>query len=96
MNIRQDIRPVTYLKTRSASVLEQINATRRPIIITQDGEPRAVIQDPESFESARKALALMKLLAQGEADARGGAVVANDEVFSTLKARLRRKRHGGR
>lgn len=93
MNIRQDIRPVTYLKTRAAAVLDQINNTHRPIIITQDGEPRAVIQDPESYEGMRKAVALMKLLAQGESDIRKGRVVEQDGLFVVLKDKLKKKRN---
>jgi prevent-host-death family protein len=90
MNIRQDIRPVTYLKTKAAAVLDQINDTHRPMIITQDGEPRAVIQDPESYESMRQALAMLKLLAQGEEDVRRGRVVPQERVFAGLRARLKK------
>ena len=90
MNIRQDIRPVTYLKTHAALVLGQINSTRRPMIITQDGESRAVLQDPESYERMRDALALMKLLAHGETDVRKKRVIAQDGVFAALKAKLKR------
>ena len=90
MNIRQDIRPVTYLKTKAAAVLDQINDTHRPIIITQDGEPRAVIQDPESYESMRQALAMLKLLAQGEEDVRRGRAVPQERVFAGLRARLKK------
>lgn len=93
MNINQDIRPITYLKTRAAAVLAQINDTHRPIIITQDGEPRAVIQDAGSYERMRKAIALMKLLAQGEADVRKGRVVEQGRLFGALKAKLKKKRN---
>lgn len=96
MNIRQDIRPVTYLKSRAAAVLEQINTTRRPVIITQDGEPRAVIQDPESYETMVKAVALMKLLSQGEADVHRGKVVEQESVFAGLRAKLKKKRDAKR
>lgn len=93
MNIRQDIRPVTYLKTRAAAVLDQLNLTRRPIIITQDGEPRAVLQDPVSYERMRKALALMKLLAQGESDVLKGRFLEQDALFAALRAKLKKKRN---
>jgi len=45
MQIVNDIKPVTYLKSRVADVLKYINETRRPMIITQNGEAKAVIQD---------------------------------------------------
>ncbi len=93
MNIKQDIRPVTYLKERAAAVLDQINSTHRPIIITQDGEPRAVIQDPQSYERMKTALALMKLLAQGEADVKKGKILEQERMFAELKTQLKKKRH---
>ena len=56
MNITNDIRPVTYLKAKAADLLKQVNETHRPVIITQNGEPRAVLQDPQSFEDMRNAI----------------------------------------
>ena len=56
MRMREDIRPVTYLKSRAADLLAQLNKTHRPVIITQNGEPRAVLQDPESFERMKTAI----------------------------------------
>lgn len=85
MSITKDIKPVTYLKSRSADLLKQINETHRPVIITQNGEPRAVIQDPESYESMRNAIGLMKLLAQGEADIQAGRVTDQAVVFERLQ-----------
>lgn len=50
MNIQTDIRPVTYLKSRSADLVKQINKTRRPVIITQNGEPKAVLDVRRNVE----------------------------------------------
>jgi len=49
MQISNDIKPITYLKSRTSDVLKQINETHRPMIITQNGEAKAVIQDPQSY-----------------------------------------------
>lgn len=91
MGMRKEIRPVTYLKTRAAELLSQVNESHRPVVITQKGEPKAVLQDPESYERMRAALAMMKLLAQGEADVRAGRVVSQRRLFSDIRASLRRK-----
>lgn len=93
MEINQDIKPVTFLKTKTAAVLAQINDTKRPLIITQDGEPRAVIQDPASYERTRKALALMKLISQGEEDVRKGRVSKQTSVFAEMRERLKKRRN---
>ena len=55
MSIATDIKSVTYLKSRAADLLKQINETHRPVIITQKGEPKAVLQDPKSYENMRNA-----------------------------------------
>jgi len=72
MNISRDIKPVTYLKARAADLLKQINETHRPVVITQNGEPRAVLQDPESYENMRNAIGLLKLISLGEEDIKDG------------------------
>ncbi|MFZ3114423.1 MAG: type II toxin-antitoxin system Phd/YefM family antitoxin [Syntrophales bacterium] len=91
MNITSDIKPVTYLKSKAADLLNQINETHRPVIITQNGEPRAVLQDPESFENMRNAIGLLKLLSQGESDLRNGKVKSQGEVFKGIEKALKEK-----
>ncbi len=91
MNITSDIKPVTYLKSKAADLLNQINETHRPVIITQNGEPRAVLQDPESYENMRNAIGLLKLLSQGESDLRNGKVKPQEEVFKGIENALKEK-----
>jgi len=91
MNITSDIKPVTYLKSKAADLLNQINETHRPVIITQNGEPRAVLQDPESFENMRNAIGLLKLLSQGESDLRNDQVKPQEEVFKGIENALKEK-----
>jgi prevent-host-death family protein len=91
MKITRDIKPVTYLKSRTKELLEQINETRSPVIITQNGEPRAVLQDPKSYEEMRNAIGILKLLAQGEEDYRKGRVKPQEQVFADLEKKLRAK-----
>jgi prevent-host-death family protein len=91
MNITRDIRPVTYLKSRAAELLNQINETQRPVIITQNGEPRAVLQDPVSYENMRNAIGILKLISQGEADIRDGKVKSQEDVFKGIEVTLKEK-----
>ncbi len=91
MHITSDIKPVTYLKAKAAALLDQINDTHRPVIITQNGEPRAVLQDPKSYEEMRNALGLLKMLAIGEDDIRKGNVKPQEEVFNDLESRLKKR-----
>ena len=91
MNISTDIKPVSYLKSRSADLLKQVNETQRPVIITQNGEPRAVLQDPKSYENMRNALGILKLVAQGEEDIKSKKVKPQDAVFRRLEDKLKKK-----
>src|SRR4030067_3156383 len=91
MNISKDIRPITYLKSRAPDLLKQINQTHRPVVITQNGEPRAVLQDPESYENMRNAIGILKLLSEGEADIRSGKTRALESVFSEIEEALKER-----
>jgi len=91
MNISQDIKPVTYLKSKAADLLKQINETHRPVIITQNGEPRAILQDPKSYENMRNAIGLLKLISQGEDEIRSGRSKSQQDVFEDIENILKNK-----
>lgn len=88
MKISADIKPVSYLKLHSADLLNQVNETHRPVVITQNGEPRAVLQDADSYENMRAALGLLKLLAQAENDVRDDNTVPQAQVFKNVETLL--------
>lgn len=60
------IKPISFLKTNTADVIRVVNENRETIIITQNGEARAVIQDIATYEQTQETMALLKLLAQGK------------------------------
>ena len=91
MNISRDIKPVTYLKSRASDLLKQINETHRPVVITQNGKPRAVLQDPESYENMRNAIGLLKLISLGEKDIKDGKSKSQEEVFANIENILKEK-----
>jgi len=91
MKISQDIKSVTFLKSRAADLLKQINETHRPVIITQNGEPKAVLQDPKSYENMRNAIGILKLISQGEDEIRRGNSKSQQEVFENIENFLKDK-----
>ncbi|HDL85453.1 MAG TPA: type II toxin-antitoxin system Phd/YefM family antitoxin [Candidatus Acetothermia bacterium] len=91
MNISTDIKSVTYLKSKAADLLKQINETGRPVVITQNGEPRAVLQDPKSYDNMRNAIGILKLLSQGEEDIKNGRSKLQKDVFERMEKSLRGK-----
>jgi len=90
MQLENDIKPVTYLKNRAADVLKHINETHRPMIITQNGEAKAVIQDPKSYEDMKNAISLLKLLSFAEDDIRNGNIHNEDDVFNAVEDLLKK------
>ena len=88
MKVSQDIQPVRYLKSHSADILKQVNEMHRPIIITQNGEPKAVLQDTESYENMSNTIGLLKLLSLGEEDIRKGNTIEQAQVFHDIEKRL--------
>lgn len=92
MGMMEDIRPVSYLKANTANMLLQINQTHRPVVITQNGEPRAVLQDPESYERMMAAINMMKILAPAEEDIRQGRVIEQAQMFKELREHLKSKK----
>jgi len=88
MNIKEDIRPISYIKANAAEILAQVNESRRPIYVTQNGEAKAVLVEPESYEKMIRALGMLKLLAQGEQDITDENVISQDEFFAALDEEL--------
>jgi prevent-host-death family protein len=82
-----DIKPISYLKANAAKILVDIAERREPLIITQNGEAKAVIQDVASYEQTRQTLALLKLLALGAQDIEAGRTRPAREVLDRLRSR---------
>jgi prevent-host-death family protein len=91
MNISKDIKPITYLNSRVPDLLKQINQTRRPVVITQNGEPRAVLQNPESYQKMRNAIGLLKLISQREDAIKNGKSKSQEEVFAGIDQLLKER-----
>jgi prevent-host-death family protein len=85
-----DVRPITELKTKTAQILAHVNLSGNPLVITQNGEPRAVMMDVRSYERMQQSLLLLKLIAQSEDDVRRGLMYTQSSVEKRLERRFRR------
>ncbi len=61
------------------------------MIIRQNGEPRAVLQDAQTYENMRNAIGLLKLISQGERDIKEGKTKPQEEVFASIEKLLKEK-----
>lgn len=87
MRYSTQIRPISYLKANAAEVLQVLEEQRKPMIITQNGEAKAVIQDVTSYEETQETLALLKILALGSRQVECGQITPIGKVASRLRAK---------
>ena len=87
MHYSSQVKPISYLKANAAEVLHQLAENREPLVITQNGEAKAVIQDVVSYEETQETLALLKILALGNREIEEGKVKPLAEVVNRLRAR---------
>lgn len=83
------IKPISYLKANAAEVLTNLAENQEPMVITQNGEAKAVIQDVASYEQTQETLALLKLLALGQQDIEGGRTKPARAIIERLRAKTR-------
>jgi prevent-host-death family protein len=81
------IRPISYLKANAAEVLRVLEEQRKPMVITQNGEAKAVIQDVASYEDTQETLALLKILALGSQQVERREITPIGEVASRLRSK---------
>ncbi len=86
MRYSTQIKPISYLKANAAEVLEELQKQRQPLIITQNGEAKAVIQDVASYEETQETLALLKILALGGEQVAKGKVKSVRNVVNRLRS----------
>ena len=87
MRYSSQVKPISYLKANAAEVLAHLAEQREPLIITQNGEAKAVLQDVATYEETQEALALLKILALGNQDVAAGKLKPVADVVSRLRAK---------
>ena len=94
MNVREVVKPITYLKANAAEVVREAEESGRLLVVTQNGEAKAVVMGVTQYAEWKRSLALLKILAHGEADVAAGRVLDQREVFRRASAAVRRTSDG--
>ena len=87
MRYSAQVKPISYLKANATAVLLHLAEQREPMVITQNGEAKAVIQDVASYEETQETLALLKILALGNQEMEAGKVKSVADVVARLRAK---------
>ena len=88
MMLSQDVKPISYLKTKTADVIKTVTDTKRAIIITHNGEAKAVVQDIKSYENLQNSLHMLKMIIQSENDIEKKDYISQEEMFDSLEKKL--------
>jgi len=88
LKLRENVKPISYIKTNAAEMMKYVNERKNPIIITQNGEARAVLMDIDSYQDTEDAFALMNIIKIAEKDIENGNAKKADDVFKDLRKKL--------
>ena len=87
MKLSSQIKPISYLKAHAAEIVRTLGAQGEPLVITQNGEAKAVMQDIGSYEQTQETMALLKILALGGRQVEAGQVQPAADVIARLRER---------
>jgi prevent-host-death family protein len=87
MKFSDQIKPISYLKSHAAEIVRNLSTQMEPLVITQNGEAKAVIQGIKSYEQTQELLALLKILALGQRQIEDGKVQSASDVVAKLRNR---------
>jgi prevent-host-death family protein len=85
VNLKEDIRPISYIKANAADVMNYVNDRKNPIVITQNGEARAVLIDIESYQTMQNAFTLLSIFKIAEDEYHSGAKESLNEVVNKIE-----------
>jgi len=85
LNMKEDIRPISYIKANAADVMNYVNDRRNPIVITQNGEARAVLLDIESYQTMQSAFSLLSIFKISEDEYHSGKTEALSDVVAGIE-----------
>ena len=86
MRYSTQIKPISYLKANTAAIFKQLGEQREPLIITQNGEAKMVIQDIASYEATQDTMALLKILALGNQQIEDDKVISAKAAIQKIRA----------
>ena len=87
MRLSTRVKPISYVKANAAQVIEELHECREPLVITQNGEPAAVLLDIKTYDADQEALALLKIIALGRAQIEEGKGVPAKDAFAAVRRR---------
>jgi len=92
MLLQQAVKPISYFKAHAADILNDMATNQFALVITQNGEAKAVLQDIGEYERTQESLALLKILALGRKDVDAGRIKPASAAFSGIRDQINKRR----
>jgi antitoxin YefM len=83
-----DVRPVTEFRAHTSAVLEQVQTTKRPVVLTQHGRSAAVLLDVGVYESLMEEIAVIRDIRTAETELDAGMGIPHGIVEQRLRDRF--------
>jgi prevent-host-death family protein len=85
VNLKEDIKPISYIETNGAEMMKYVTEVKNPVIITQNGEAKAVLVDIETYQNTQNAFHLIKMLQISEHEIEKRNFKTADTVFDNME-----------
>ena len=85
MKLSNNIKPISYLKAHAADIIRNIGSRQEPLIITQNGEAKAIVQDIDSYEKEQETMAMLKILALGNQQIEKSEVISAADALDKIR-----------
>lgn len=93
MKYSENIKPISYLKSHAAEVIKSFESGQEhTIVVTHNGEAKAVLQDIRTYEKTKESMAMLKLLAQSSHSLKQGKFKSAAQTFRDLRNKIKKEK----
>ncbi len=92
MKLSEDVKSISYFKAHASEIIRQIFGKNKTMVITQNGEAKAVVQDIHLYEQTQESLAMLKILAMSSQSLREGKSRFVQDSFDVIRERVKEDR----
>ena len=91
MKLSSAVKPISYVKSHAAEVIRDVHDNNDVVIITQNGEVKAVIQSMNDYEKQQESMAMLKLIHQSRKSIHSGDKKEASQVFDSLREKIKNR-----
>jgi prevent-host-death family protein len=85
MRLSDSVKPISHFKSHASEIIREVVESHNPVVITLNGEAKAIIQDLREYEQDRESLALLKMLSLSRKSVDAGNYLPADDAFSAVR-----------